>query len=245
MFKYLGETFEPFYREFAEMYDPNTEVGKRRIEQIKGVLQKYSPVKSGRVLDIGCNAGVSTFALEELGFEVVGIDIDGKAIEKARENAKLRNSKAQFYVMDAKRLEFDDESFDLVVTLGYNLPHFSIYDFDEIVREAYRVLKPDGAIIVDYSDFVKALSAGIIKDVYVEEPFIAYHKGFDFKEGSRELFYVNLGEGYTFTMKTYLWSQWIVEFILRKAGFKVRTYPLTSMSVITIGEKKWSDNDDL
>lgn len=74
-----------------------------------------------------------------------------KAIEKARENAKLRNSKAQFYVMDAKRLEFDDESFDLVVTLGYNLPHFSIYDFDEIVREAYRVLKPDGAIILDYS----------------------------------------------------------------------------------------------
>ena len=38
--------------------------------------------------------------------------------------------------MDVKRLEFEDNSFDLVALLGSPLPHSSVYDFDEIIREA-------------------------------------------------------------------------------------------------------------
>jgi 2-polyprenyl-3-methyl-5-hydroxy-6-metoxy-1,4-benzoquinol methylase len=60
-------------------------------------------------LDIGCNAGLSSFVLEELGFDVVGIDIQEKAVERAKELAKKRGSKAKFYVMNAKNLDFKEK----------------------------------------------------------------------------------------------------------------------------------------
>ncbi|WP_082391459.1 class I SAM-dependent methyltransferase [Thermococcus sp. EP1] len=82
------------------------------------------------------NKDLNSFALEELGFKVIGVDIKKDAIQKAKEITKERGSKAKFYFMDVKRLEFEDDSFDLVALLGSPLPHSSVYDFDEIIREA-------------------------------------------------------------------------------------------------------------
>lgn len=75
------------------------------------------PIKGEKAPDVGCGTGISTFALEELGFDIVGIDIREETIQKAKEIAKRRRSKAKFYFMDAKRLEFEHESFDLVALL--------------------------------------------------------------------------------------------------------------------------------
>ena len=177
MFKNLGYTDAPFYEKTQDEYDIESERGRERFMELREILSRHLPIKNGRALDIGCNAGLSSFVLEELGFDVVGIDIQEKAIERAKELAKKRGSKAEFYVMDAKNMDFKENTFDLVALLGYPLAHFSIWDFDKILQEVKRVLKPQGWIVIQESDFLwtlirdfnqPGLKRGWIKVVYTD-----------------------------------------------------------------------------
>ncbi|ADT84226.1 class I SAM-dependent methyltransferase [Thermococcus barophilus] len=236
MFRDLGETFEPTYKEKLWMYDPRSEAGKRRMEKQKALLGKFLPIKSGKALDIGCGMGISTFALEELGFEVTGIDVQEELVEKAKEIAGDIGYKAKFMVMDARKLDFPNESFDLVALLGNPLPHLSVYDFDRIVQEAFRVLKPGGALFIEYADWVKLLHDGY-KHVLVEDPFISFHVSLDTTKGQVERLFINLEKGYFFRVKINVWAPWIVEFILRKAGFDVKSHYTSERIVVTIGVK--------
>lgn len=218
------------------MYDPRSEAGKRRMEKQKALLGKFLPIKSGKALDIGCGMGISTFALEELGFEVTGIDVQEELVEKAKEIAGDIGYKAKFMVMDARKLDFPNESFDLVALLGNPLPHLSVYDFDRIVQEAFRVLKPGGALFIEYADWVKLLHDGY-KHVLVEDPFISFHVSLDTTKGQVERLFINLEKGYFFRVKINVWAPWIVEFILRKAGFDVKSHYTSERIVVTIGVK--------
>ena len=137
--------------------------------------------------------------------------------------------------MNGKRLEFESESFDLVALLGSPLPHFSVYDFDEIIRGVYRVLKPKGVLAIEHADTIKGLCSWY-KDIFVEGSLISIHKDFNFIEGL-ERFFINLNNGTTFSVNFYLWSPWIVEFILRKAGFEVESHYLNERMVVTVGVK--------
>jgi len=133
MFRNLGVTFEPTYGEKPWLYDPRCETGRKRLERMKELLKDVLPRFRGRALDVGCGMGVSTFALEELGFEVTGVDVQEELVEKAREIAGELGYSAEFRVMDTRNLDFPDESFDLVAFLGNPLPHMSVYDFDSAV----------------------------------------------------------------------------------------------------------------
>ncbi|ALM75402.1 class I SAM-dependent methyltransferase [Thermococcus barophilus] len=236
MFRNLGETFEPTYNEKLWMYDPRTEVGRKRRKKQKALLENFLPIEGGRALDIGCGMGISTFALEELGFEVIGIDLQEELIEKAKKISEELGYKAEFRVMDAKKLDFPDESFDLVALLGNSLPHLNIYDFDKIVQEAFRVLKPGGVLFLEYADWVRLLHQGY-RDVLVEEPFISFHVSLNTVKGHVEKLFINLEKGYFFRVKINVWAPWIVEFILKKAGFEVETHYLGTFSVVTVGIK--------
>ncbi|AIF69856.1 hypothetical protein PAP_07330 [Palaeococcus pacificus DY20341] len=236
MSRHLGEGADIYYKALPTTWDATSEIGKRRIRELKETLRKYLSIKGGKALDVGCGTGISTFALEELGFKVIGIDIRKEAIQKSKEVAKERGSKAEFYLMDAKRLEFESESFDLVALLGSPLPHFSVYDFDEIIREVYRVLKPKGVLVIEHADTINGLYSWH-RDAFVEGSLISIHKGFNFIEGLEERFFINLDNGTTFSVKFYLWSPWIVEFILRKAGFEVESHYINERMVVTVGVK--------
>jgi SAM-dependent methyltransferase len=93
------------------------------------------------VLDIGCGTGRTTEVLRNIGFAVVGVDYSEPMVAKARELCP----EAEFRVMDAARLEFEDESFGNVL--------FSYNGIDCLypeskreagLREIFRVLSPGG-----------------------------------------------------------------------------------------------------
>ena len=105
--------------------------------------------KNLKVLDLGTGPGFFTIILEELGYTTItGIDVSEKMLEVARENIKTygkKNSSIQLIQMDAQKLEFNSESFDIIVSrnLTWNL---------EKPQQAYsewlRVLKPNGALFI-------------------------------------------------------------------------------------------------
>lgn len=59
----------------------------------------------GAVLDVGCGTGEHTILLARLGYDVLGVDASGPAIERARENAERHGVAARFAVADAMRLD--------------------------------------------------------------------------------------------------------------------------------------------
>lgn len=91
-----------------------------------------------RVLDLGCRTGALTQSFLP-GNDVVGMDIDAKALERAAERGI---DTVQGNVEDP--LPFEDASFDVVVC-GELFEHVRFPD--DLVTEIARVLRPDGVLV--------------------------------------------------------------------------------------------------
>jgi SAM-dependent methyltransferase len=91
-----------------------------------------------RVLDLGCRSGAFTRHFLD-GNEVVGLDVDRVALEKAAELG------IEPVVADVEEpLPFDDATFDAVVA-GELLEHLQFPE--AVVAEARRVLRPSGVLV--------------------------------------------------------------------------------------------------
>jgi SAM-dependent methyltransferase len=92
-----------------------------------------------RILDIGCSEGSVCVALSQLGKSAAGIDI--------RKDFRRDRATAVFAQMDALRLGFKNESFDLVLSLA-SFEHFS--DPESVLDEAIRVVRKGGYIYLHF-----------------------------------------------------------------------------------------------
>ena len=222
MFEYLGESPEIFYHYTSEVYDPNTELGQQRIKRIASrvaQLVDVERIEPKRALDVGCNMGVSSFALESLGFEVVGIDVVDEFVQKAVENAERRGSSAKFQTMDIRKTSFRDEEFGFVAFISNPLPHFSIEMLNEVLAETNRILAPQGVVYLEYADWIGFVFDGDYKDVLVESHATSFHVKFDMLRGSFIREYIDFTNGKRFRLELFLWSPWIVEFLLKTNKF--------------------------
>jgi phosphatidylethanolamine/phosphatidyl-N-methylethanolamine N-methyltransferase len=132
----LYSFYSPFYEYvFGKVLGP----GRRK-------AFKYLPrLPYQKVLEIGVGPG-STLEFYPPKTRLVGIDISRAMIERAREKATHVNSGSRFdfRVMDASRLEFPDNYFDIVMA-AYVIT--TVQDPHKVCREIRRVVKPGGQII--------------------------------------------------------------------------------------------------
>lgn len=96
-----------------------------------------------RILDVGTGTGFLSLSLAELGHEVVGVDLAEGMLSVARKMADERRLDLDLDIGDAESLDFDDESFDAVVSrwVLWTLPNPEI-----AISEWMRVLKPGGRV---------------------------------------------------------------------------------------------------
>ena len=107
------------------------------------VIQKYMPAGSS-VLDMGCGAGRTTSYIFENGCKVIGADISGQLIARAKENYPG----IDFRVMDARKINFPNNTFDAVFFSFNGLDNLlSLEERNKAINEIKRVLKPGGFFI--------------------------------------------------------------------------------------------------
>jgi ubiquinone/menaquinone biosynthesis C-methylase UbiE len=103
-------------------------------------------LKAGdRVLDIGCGKGFFLYEFTQAvpGIEVRGIDVSEYAIKNGKEEIRDRLD-----VGTAATLPYADNSFDLVISIN-SLHNLKVYDLQSSLREAQRVGKGKGYIVVE------------------------------------------------------------------------------------------------
>ena len=105
----------------------------------------FAQTKDLDVLEIGCGLGTDGAQFAKAGANYTGIDLTDAAVDLARRRFKISNLRGSFSVADAERLDFSDNSFDLVYSHGV-LHHTP--DTQAAVREIHRVLRPGGRAVV-------------------------------------------------------------------------------------------------
>jgi len=139
------------------------------------LMERYLPPPPAIVLDIGGASGIYACSLAEKGYEVNLIDPVQKHIVQAKEASEKQpeHPLASATVGDARKLEWDDDSVDIVLLMG---PLYHLTESDDrlkALKEAYRVLKPGGllfaAYISRYASMLDGIAFGFIHDpVFLE-----------------------------------------------------------------------------
>lgn len=108
-------------------------------------LDWVEPSMAKKILEIGCGVGITTklIALRFNKAKIIALDYDKAQIDIAKKKQNVKN--IRFIRGDAKSLKFKDNSFDVVFA---SLTFHHIPRYEESIREAYRVLKRGGKIIV-------------------------------------------------------------------------------------------------
>jgi len=111
-------------------------------------LSKFSSLLPGkRILDAGCGSGRDAQYFVEDGFNVTAIDFSEEMIKLAKKKTK----KAKFKVMDFRKMNFKDESFDGVWSMA-SLVHTDRIQIPKVLKEFSRVLVSGGILYVSVKE---------------------------------------------------------------------------------------------
>jgi 2-polyprenyl-3-methyl-5-hydroxy-6-metoxy-1,4-benzoquinol methylase len=135
------EATPDFYQEIDRRFFTAAWFAHRPGEEPFSRLIGYPRLRGKRVLEIGCGVGAITAQLAKNGAVVTAIDLTPHAIALTRRRFELFGLPGDILQMDAERLEFPNESFDLVWSWG--VIHHSA-NTKGIIGEMHRVLKSDG-----------------------------------------------------------------------------------------------------
>ncbi len=137
--RYWGKRSESFLEQRrAELNSP---MAQRWREEILAYLPSDRKLK---ILDVGCGSGFFTILLSKMGHEVVGTDLTPEMVRASIQLAQEEQASCEFLQMDAENLEFENETFDVVISrnLTWTLP-----DAEQAYKEWIRVLKKGGVLL--------------------------------------------------------------------------------------------------
>ena len=143
--------------------------GRRRLAAREALLDAVSWRGDEAVLDVGCGSGMllNGAAARLTTGTALGIDIwathgGGGRLELLQKHARAENvaERISFQAVDARQMPFENASFDVVLS-SWAVHHIihSGEDFDNLIHEMLRVLRPRGTLVVmDVAHLVQVLA---------------------------------------------------------------------------------------
>jgi 2-polyprenyl-3-methyl-5-hydroxy-6-metoxy-1,4-benzoquinol methylase len=147
----LGEIF---HRERSE--EALAWTGERLVTGIEGQIEsehlhRYFLARSlcrGKdVLDIASGEGYGTALLAQTAANAIGVDLDSASVEYA--TRVYRSANLRYIQGEATQIPLESESVDVIVSFE-TIEHF--FDHESFLKEARRVLRPSGFMIISTPD---------------------------------------------------------------------------------------------
>lgn len=139
--KTLIDYYDDYAQDWADEWYEN--------ETLLPYLKKFVELlpKKAKVLDLCCGAGYESKRLNNLGVEVVGIDLSKKSIEIA----KKYNQAIDFYVKDMLKSYKDLGSFEGITCIA-GIIHLKEQDLNLAFKNMSEVLKDNGYLLLVVKD---------------------------------------------------------------------------------------------
>ena len=130
--------------------DPDNPKSQFAVDRYENHLPKL--IKPGmRALDLGCNAGRFTFAMEDMGAIATGIDFAEIPLRHAKKVAEKRKSRCQFNIGDMAALPYKENAYDLAL-LPHNIGYLSYQTLESMSAQLKRILSDNGIFVVTMHD---------------------------------------------------------------------------------------------
>lgn len=148
------ERTSAYWREVYEGQDVIPLICQRRRDIALRWIDELELPVGGRLLEVGCGAGLTAAELARRGFDVDATDTVPDMIELARRHAEQANvsERLRTSISDVHALDFDDKTFDAVVALGV-LPW--LHSPQVAIHELARVLKPGAHLVVSANNIAR------------------------------------------------------------------------------------------
>ena len=148
-YTYLYSDKESLGLHYGFWYDNTKSKKEALLNQYREIFRLLDIKPNEKILDSGCGVGgASIWLAQRLSTIFVGITLSLKQVELARKYAKEREveNRTKFYKMDYFATDFKDFTFDKVFAIeSFSHSYPKPKDF---LREAYRILKKGGKILI-------------------------------------------------------------------------------------------------
>ena len=130
------------YKIWSPIYDKifNSGIFLRARKQI---FESITFHNKDKILFVGIGTGADLELIKQADMDITAIDLSPDMLKKAKE--KYGNTSITFMEMDAQHMDFNDESFDLIVG---SLILSVVPEAGKCLEEMIRVLKPGGEIVI-------------------------------------------------------------------------------------------------
>ncbi|MGA8333257.1 MAG: methyltransferase domain-containing protein [Solirubrobacteraceae bacterium] len=109
------------------------------------------------VLDLACGHGRVASGLARRGARVTGLDATPLFLDHARAQAAAAELPIEYVQGDMRSLPWPDESFDCVVSWFTSFGYFDDEENRLVLREARRVLRPGGRLLIENNNLAELL----------------------------------------------------------------------------------------
>jgi len=123
-------------------------------DEVDFIQSVLVPDKSAPILDLCGGQGRHALELSQRGFiNVTVLDYSKYLIQAGRKKAQNQNLNTVFIQGDARDTGLGSENFQSVIIMGGSFGYF-VHDEEnqKILKESFRVLKPEGTLILDLPD---------------------------------------------------------------------------------------------
>ena len=122
---------------------------------IENIIKHLDPKSDARILDVACGKGRHSHIINQLGYNVTGIDLSKNSIEEAK---KKENEKLNFAVHDMREA-FKSSSFDYVFNLFTSFGYFNDHKISKTIENSVIHKKIDFTDHGRYYSFTEQVTA--------------------------------------------------------------------------------------
>ncbi len=183
---------------------------------IERLAQHFQFSPGHKIMDLACGRGRHSLFLNQMGLDVVGLDLSPQSIAYARQ---FENERLHFFEHDMREV-FDECCFDYIVNLFTSFGYFqSEQENLKAIQAAKENLKPQGKLIIDFLNPRKVIRelvayAEILREDIRFEISKSYEEGFILKN----IRFEDKGKAYSFTERVQAIHQETFEDYFKQSG---------------------------